>query len=136
MQRRAGPIQPTKGVRRFADAGVRIVTLSNGAADVAVRLLERAHLTGLVERTLSVDEVRRWKPAPEPYLYAARECEATPEQCVLVAVHPWDIDGAKRAGLKGGWLNRRRSAYPGFFQPPDATGNSLGALADALLSSA
>ena len=55
---------------------------------------------------------------------------------MLIAVHPWDIDGAKRAGLRGGWLNRRRSPYPDFFRPPDATAETLGGLADELLNAA
>jgi 2-haloacid dehalogenase len=89
-----------EAVRRLADAGVRMATLTNGAADVAGKLLERAGLADLVERRISVDEVRRWKPAREPYLHAARELGVAPERCTLVAVHPWDVDGAKRAGLQ------------------------------------
>jgi 2-haloacid dehalogenase len=54
------------GVRRLANAGVRMATLTSGAAEVAEKLLERAGLSELVERRLSVDDVRRWKPAPEP----------------------------------------------------------------------
>jgi 2-haloacid dehalogenase len=123
-----------EGVRKLADAGVRMATLTNGAAEVAEKLLERAGLADLVERCLSVDEVQRWKPAPEPYRYAARELGVPAEQCALIAVHPWDIDGAKRAGLQGAWLNRRNDAYPEFFEAADATAETLGALADALLA--
>lgn len=122
------------GMRRLADAGVRMATLTNGGADLAANLLERADLAHFVERRLSVDEVRRWKPAREPYLHAARVCGVATDQCALVAVHPWDVDGAKRAGLQAGWLNRRRARYPDFFEQPDATGETLAALADALLS--
>jgi 2-haloacid dehalogenase len=122
------------GMRRLADAGVRMATLTNGGAEVAAKLLERAGLADLVERRLSVDEVRRWKPAREPYLHAARACGVAPEQCALIAVHPWDVDGARRAGLRAGWLNRRGARYPAFFEPPDASGETLAALADALLA--
>lgn len=113
---------------------LRMATLSNGAAEVAATLLERAGLAELVERRLSVDEVQRWKPAPEPYLYAARELGVPAEQCALIAVHPWDVDGAKRAGLQGAWLNRSNNPYPAFFEAPDATAGTLGGLADALLA--
>jgi 2-haloalkanoic acid dehalogenase type II len=37
------------GVRRLANAGVRMATLTNGAAEVAEKLLERAGLSELVE---------------------------------------------------------------------------------------
>ena len=124
-----------EGMRKLAAAGVRMATLSNGAAEIATKLLDRAGLADLVERRLSVDEVRRWKPASQPYLHAARELGVAPAECVLVAVHPWDVDGAKGAGLQAGWLNRRGARHLDFFQPPDATGETLGSLAEALLAS-
>lgn len=52
-------------------AGVTVVTLTNGSSDLAAALLRRAGLDGHVTANLSVDDVRRWKPAPEPYRYAA-----------------------------------------------------------------
>ena len=123
-----------EGMHRLAEAGVRMATLSNGAAEVAEKLLERAGLAELVERRLSVDAVKRWKPAPEPYLHAARELGLDPGDCALVAVHPWDVDGAKRAGLQGAWLNRKGAPYPEFFERPDASELTLGGLAQALLA--
>lgn len=125
-----------EGIHKLADAGVRMATLTNGAANVAAKLLENAGLAHLLERLLSVDEVRRWKPGREPYLYAASELGVPPAECAFVAVHPWDIDGAKRAGLQAAWLNRRNDRYPDFFEAPDATGETLGALAEALLRGA
>ena len=116
-----------------ADAGVRMATLTNGSAEVAEKLLERAGLADLVDRRLSVEAVRRWKPASEPYLYAARELSVPAEDCALVAVHPWDIDGAKRAGLRAAWLNRMRGPYPELFEQPDWSGETLGRVAEALL---
>ena len=35
-----------------------------------------------------------------------------PEEMVLVAVHPWDVDGARRAGLQTAWVNRSGGAFP------------------------
>jgi 2-haloacid dehalogenase len=120
------------GMRRLAGAGVRLATLSNGSADVAERLLQRAGLSDLVERRLSVDEVRRWKPAPEPYLHAARALGLAPDACTLVAVHPWDIDGAAKAGMQTAWLNRSEAHYPSVFTPPTHTMTSLEDLAERL----
>jgi 2-haloacid dehalogenase len=53
---------------------------------------------------------------------------------MLIAAHPWDVDGARRAGLQAGWLNRSGRDYPGFFEAPDVSGETLGDLAEALLS--
>ena len=49
-------------LRLLRDAGVRVVTLTNGGADWIRRLLERANLDSYVEQNLSVEAVRRWKP--------------------------------------------------------------------------
>ena len=121
------------GLRRLREQGVRLVTLTNGDAALTGRLLERGGVADLVERCLSVDEVGRWKPAAEPYHYAARECGVTVDRMALIAVHPWDVDGARRAGLRGGWLNRRQAPYPAFFEEPDAVGSDIVALGDALV---
>jgi 2-haloacid dehalogenase len=50
---------------------MRVATLTNGTPAIAQALLERAGLGGLVERNIGVEEVGRWKPAPEPYRHAA-----------------------------------------------------------------
>ncbi len=75
------------GLQKLSDAGVRIVTLSNGTADVAESLLERAGLRELVEACLSVSAWGRWKPAAAAYIYAARWCGADPGDLALIAVH-------------------------------------------------
>ena len=111
------------------DLGIRLVTLSNGSASVAEALLERAAIRGHFERLLSVEDAGRWKPAPRAYAYALDECGVAPKDAMLVAVHPWDIDGACRAGLRTAWLNRSDARYPAYFRKPDLQPTSLVALA-------
>jgi 2-haloacid dehalogenase len=122
------------GIRNLREAGMVVATLTNGSAAIAKGLLERAGLDGLVERNLAVDEVGRWKPAPEPYRHACRTLRVAESEAVLIAVHPWDVHGAKRAGLSGAWLDRDGRPYPDIFEPPDATGRDLPTLAKALTS--
>lgn len=55
-----------------------------------------------------------------------------PVVCMHGVVHPWDIDGAKRAGLRAGWINRGGTVYPPYFQRPDVEAQNLPDLADAL----
>ena len=121
-----------EGLRLLDAAGIRIATLTNGSADIARGLLERAGLDGLVERNLDVTQVRRWKPAPEPYLYACRELGVAPAEAAMVAVHPWDVHGAVRAGLRGGWLDRAGAPYPAVFERPAVGAPELPSLARAL----
>lgn len=107
----------------------RVVTLSNGASAVAERLFERAGLHDHVERFLSVDDAGAWKPARAPYRYAASACAVDPGQMMLVAVHPWDIHGARRAGLRTAWVNRGGDRYPAYFSRPEVEVTSVGQLA-------
>ena len=120
------------GLRKLHAAGVRIVTLSNGPSAVAESLLERAGLRDLVEQCLSVSDAGRWKPAPEAYANASHRCQVETGELVLIAVHPWDIDGALRAGLRAGWLSRSGAPYPPCFREPEATGQTLSELAARL----
>ena len=121
------------GVHALAEAGLRLVTLSNGATKIADTLLTSAGVRDRFERLLSVEGAGRWKPAPESYAYAARECSVPPETMLLVAVHPWDVDGAARAGLQTAWINRNGVApYPQYLTPPDLTVSGVDDVVTAL----
>ncbi|HEY5247696.1 MAG TPA: haloacid dehalogenase type II, partial [Dermatophilaceae bacterium] len=120
------------GIPALAVLGTRLVTFSNGAAMVALRLLERARLGEHFERMLSVEDAGVWKPAPGAYAYAAQKCGVEPTDAMLVAVHPWDIDGARRAGLGAAWINRNGATYPEYFTPPTLEATSVHHLAQLL----
>ena len=53
---------------------------------------------------------------------------------MLVAIHPWDIDGAARAGMATAWLNRGGRDYPTHFTQPDHTITALAELAGGVAS--
>lgn len=120
------------GVRALRELGVRLVTLSNGSRSVAEGLLQRAGLDDDFEQLLSVEDAPRWKPHPDSYAYALSRCGVSAEEAMLVAVHPWDVDGAARAGLRSGWLNRNGAPYPSHFTPPDLQAADLVGLAQQL----
>jgi 2-haloacid dehalogenase len=112
-------------LRALRAAAVRVVTLSVGSAELNRRQLDRAGLGDLVERTLSADGVRRWKPAPEPYRYAAQECGVPVDRMALVAVHAWDTHGATRAGLRAAWVSRLEGRHPESFTAPEVLADDL-----------
>lgn len=120
------------GLRALRGLGIRLVTLTNGATSVAETLLGRAGLREHLEQLLSVEDAPRWKPAPQAYQHALSTCRVDAADAMLVASHPWDIDGAKRAGLRAAWINRTGERYPGFFSPPDVVARSFVELAEAL----
>ena len=120
------------GVRDLKGAGYGLMTLSNGAAEVAESLLTRTGLRDQFGLLLSVEDTAAWKPARAAYDTAAAACGKSPEQMLLVSVHPWDIHGAAEAGLQTAWINRSGAAYPDYFTAPDYTIGSLGELPDRL----
>lgn len=120
------------GVRALSGLGIRLVTLSNGSTAVADRLLQGAGVREQLERLLTVEDVGAWKPAGRAYAYALGECGVEAKDAMLVAVHPWDIDGASRAGLTTAWIDRTGGRYPSYFTAPDVEASSLVELADAL----
>lgn len=113
------------GLRRLHAAGHRLFTLSNGAASTAERLLETSGSADLIEGFLSVEEHSPWKPARDSYLSALARTGTEPADAVLVAVHPWDIDGAARAGLSTVLVDRAGTPYPQHFHRPTRTVASL-----------
>lgn len=121
-----------EGVRALTGTGLRLVTLSNGSAEVARSLLAAAELEGHFEALLSVEDAGAWKPMRAAYDYAADACGVRPAELLLVAVHPWDIHGAAEAGLATAWLNRGGDTYPSYFTAPDYTVTRLAELATLL----
>lgn len=121
-----------EGVRALRSAGFALVTLSNGSTEVADRLLGAAGIRQDFERLMSVEEAGVWKPAPGAYAHAARTCGVPLSELLLVAVHPWDLDGASRAGMQTAWLDRSGTPYPDYFRPPTYAVHSLPELASRL----
>lgn len=117
------------GIVALADLGLRLVTLSNGSTSVAAGLFQNAGIRDRFEQLLSVEEAGVWKPAPGSYRYVLDRCGVPASEAMLVAVHPWDIDGASRAGLATAWLNRTGAPYPGYFRPADVEVETLSHLA-------
>lgn len=120
------------GIRDLAASGIRLVTLSNGSTAVAEGLFERNGILGSFERLLSVQDAPAWKPAQEAYQYALDVCGVEPGDAMLVAVHPWDIHGARQAGLRTAYINRKSITYPTYFDLPDIEVSSLVRLTEQL----
>ena len=120
------------GVRALADAGLRLVTLSNGAAEVAERLLAPAGVRDLFEHVLSVQPSGAWKPSPVAYAEVTKATGVPLERMLLVAVHAWDVDGAHRAGMRTAWVDRQGAPYPPHFSPAGLTVAGIDDLASRL----
>ena len=95
--------------------------------------LENAGLIELFDHVLSVDEVGRFKPAPEPYLMAAERLGVEPGEMRMVAAHDWDVWGAMRAGCAAAYIARGDAPFA-VGEPPDVVGADLAEVAEAILA--
>ncbi|KJF16953.1 haloacid dehalogenase type II [Acidithrix ferrooxidans] len=120
--------------RRLVQANIPVVALTNGSASVTAGLIERASLSHLVTHVLSVDSVGYWKPRPEAYHFASREVGVEAGRLAMVAAHPWDLNGASRAGLVTGWVNRTERPWPRAFTQPHVETSTLDGVIDRLLA--
>ena len=109
------------GVRLLRESGMRLVTLSNGSADVAGRLLAKAGNRGEFEHLLSVEDADAWKPAPAAYAYAARACTVPIGQMLLVAVHPGTSTAHIRRACAPAGSPGSQHTTPAISPPPTCT---------------
>jgi 2-haloacid dehalogenase len=129
------PLHPdaVPGIRALHDAGFRLATMTNGSAAQTDQLLAHAGIRDCFTVLCDVSGPRCWKPAPRAYRWACEQAGARPAEAGLVAVHPWDVDGAQRAGLAGIWLCRAPTRYPRTMLPPTRTAADLRELPVLLL---
>jgi len=131
-------LEPYPDVRpaleRLRDAGIPVATLTNGAAELSAANLDRAGLGDLVPLRLAAQDGGRWKPAAEPYRYAARRLDVDLSELALVAVHSWDVHGATRAGAVAGYCTRLEGGLIDGFAEPRVTGDDLVEVVEGLLA--
>ncbi len=123
----------TAALKRLQQAGLRLAALTNSEQMAAEMQIKNAGLTIYFEQVLSVEKVRRFKPAPEVYRMAAAELGVTTTNLRLVAAHHWDITGALRAGCAGAFVARPGMVLGPLDETPDIVGKDLNEVASRIL---
>jgi 2-haloacid dehalogenase len=112
-------------IGRLREAGFGVVTLTNSVAAVAEDQLANSGLRPLVDAVYSADQVRRLKPAPEPYRLVLEDRGVAPEEAVLVAAHGWDIVGAAAVGMATAFISRDGRVPLPAAEPPTIVAGDL-----------
>ncbi len=112
--------------------GIPCAILSNGAPKMLDAVVAHAGLGSLLTAVISVDAVRRFKPAPEVYALGPARLGLPKEAIGFVSSNGWDVIGAKAYGFPVVWVNRGKAPLDGLGLTPDLTVPDLTALAAAL----
>ena len=120
-------------LQRLFDADFAMVALTNGSTSAANDQMENAGLHTFLRRVISVEEVGRFKPAPEPYQHAADVMGVELADMMLVAAHDWDCAGAVAAGAQSAFVQRSDVVWSLPGEPPGLVVDDIAGLADALI---
>ena len=108
----------------------RLVVLSNGDPD----MLEAAKAYHRIpfDRVISVAEASSFKPHVATYTKAAELVSVPVDQILFVANHAFDCIGAKSAGMRTAFIDRRARPFGITPHQPDILVRTMGDLADAI----
>ncbi len=122
-----------EALQMLKNAGFRMVTLTNSSPKAVEQQIRNAGLGEFFERLFSVEAVRRYKPAPEPYQMVAAELGVQTSQLCLVAAHAWDILGAMQAGCSAAFVARPGKTLFPLVEAPELVATDLVSMAGKLI---
>jgi len=93
-------------LKTLKQRGYRTVILSNGSPPMLTAAVKHAGLQHLIDATLSVEEVRIYKPSPRVYHLALERLALTAQEISFQSSNAWDVAGAASFGLPVVWINR------------------------------
>jgi 2-haloacid dehalogenase len=99
--------------------GLGLVILSNGDHDMLARGVPYSGTDRLFDRVISVAEAGSFKPHRDTYTTAARLIGLDPAQVLFVANHVFDCVGAKAAGMRTAFVDRRERPFGNDKYAPD-----------------
>ena len=119
------------GLARLADS-YDVYVLSMGTPAMLDQLIAHTNLDGVVEDTISVDEIRTFKPEAEVYRHGAARTGTPIRNVAHVAGPTFDVRGAMHAGMQGVWIDRTGDPWDPWYPDPDLAIETFHELADAL----
>ena len=125
-------IEAPSALERLRGVGLRLGVLTQSSVEAADGVLRFAGLRDRLELVVSAPASGAFKPDPRSYRLGVEKTGAAADEVALVAAHWWDVAGAKRAGLRTGWVARRDLVLPASVPEPDVRGHDLTEVADGL----
>ena len=120
------------GLEKLKEAGFVLVALTNSGDDGLEKRLEDAGIGRYFNRALSVQPAGAYKPDRRCYDYGLSELDVAADSSMMVACHPWDLIGARAAGMQTAFVERPGQAWYPLAEPASLTVADIGMLADRL----
>jgi 2-haloacid dehalogenase len=106
--------------------------VSNGNPEMLSSMVDEAGIGGVIEGTISADEVETFKPDTEIYRHAAARTGTPIDRIAHVCGPFFDVYGAMNAGMQAVRVARGTTPWDGFAGQPDLTVGDFHELADEL----
>ena len=124
-------LEPTPGARQLIaylrEQQVDVVIATSADDRDMSQLLQRAGVDDLIPQRASKDDAERSKPDPDIVHAALARSDASPDTSVMVGDTPYDIEAARRAGIRvfalrcgGYWTDAALQAADHVFDDPAA----------------
>jgi len=91
---------------RLKDAGARTAILSNGTKAMLAGACTASGLDRVLDAVVSVDEVARFKTAPQVYALCCERLGCAAGDVTFYSSNRWDVAAARHAGFSTVWVNR------------------------------
>jgi 2-haloacid dehalogenase len=120
------------GLERLEAAGYAMVVFSNGSPSMLDAIMHTAGLDHYFQGFVSVDEVKVYKPSPKVYRHLAERLGRPMSEVRLISSNPFDVIGARAAGMQAAWIDRSGGLFDALGSRPDVVAGTLVELATAL----
>lgn len=124
FEMRAWPDVP-QALRDLRRAGKQLALLSNATAPILEAALTNSALQGALDRIISTDRIKSFKPDPRAYQLGIDVLGVAKHELLFVAFAGWDAAGAKWFGYPTFWNNRQNAVEEVLGVKPDGGGATL-----------
>jgi 2-haloacid dehalogenase len=121
-------------LQALARARIPVYAFTQGTATAARDALDAAGLRTYLRGVVACEEIRSFKPPPRVYHWACHQVDEQTDRVALVAAHSWDVHGAVRAGLVGGFATRLEGAVPDVVARPHVAAEHLDEVVEKLIA--
>ncbi|MFE1746128.1 HAD family hydrolase [Coleofasciculus sp. H7-2] len=103
VNRFAPTLPPTKGARelilQMQQAGLKLIIATSASSQELSPLLKAAQVDDLLDEATTSSDADASKPAPDIVEAALKKIQMQPNQVVMIADTPYDIESANKAGV-------------------------------------